>query len=125
MAPLPTVCSASMPSSTRRTRSRCSPRLADQTPARAGHSAPTPLTALAASKRLLGPALDRGQRWAPVTRSEQDCSMISDDRAAIRAGQQHHWAEVLAANPDMYGLEPSSAAIHAAERFAARGVTTV
>ncbi len=51
--------------------------------------------------------------------------MNSDERAAIRAGQQHHWAEVLAANPNMYGLEPSSAAVHAAEHFAARGVTTV
>jgi SAM-dependent methyltransferase len=48
-----------------------------------------------------------------------------DDPAAIRAGQQHHWGEVLAANPDMFGLEPSDAAIHAAEQFAMRGVTTV
>ncbi len=51
--------------------------------------------------------------------------MTSDGPAAIRARQQRHWAEVLAANPDMYGLEPSSAAIHAAEQFAVRGVTTV
>jgi SAM-dependent methyltransferase len=48
-----------------------------------------------------------------------------DDPAAIRAGQQHHWGEVLAANPDMFGLEPSDAAIHAAEQFAMRGVTHV
>jgi SAM-dependent methyltransferase len=51
--------------------------------------------------------------------------MTSDDSAALRAGQQRHWAEVLETNPDMYGLEPSSAAIHAAEQFAVRGVTTV
>lgn len=51
--------------------------------------------------------------------------MTIDDPAALRAGQQRHWSEVLAANPDMYGLEPSSAAIHAAEQFAVRGVTTV
>jgi len=57
--------------------------------------------------------------------AEQDCCMTSDGPAAIRARQQRHWAEVLAANPDMYGLEPSSAAIHAAEQFAVRGVTTV
>src|SRR6266567_4356286 len=71
------------------------------------------------------PSLRATQSERNFAMAEQDCCMTSDGPAAIRARQQRHWAEVLAANPDMYGLEPSSAAIHAAEQFAVRGVTTV
>jgi SAM-dependent methyltransferase len=42
-----------------------------------------------------------------------------------RDEQQQHWSATFAANPDMYGLEPSEAAIAAADVFAAAGVTTV
>jgi SAM-dependent methyltransferase len=39
--------------------------------------------------------------------------------------QQQHWSATFAANPDMYGLAPSEAAVAAADAFAAAGVTTV
>jgi SAM-dependent methyltransferase len=42
-----------------------------------------------------------------------------------RDEQQQHWSATFAANPDMYGLEPSEAAVAAADAFAAAGVTTV
>jgi len=48
-----------------------------------------------------------------------------DDGAGIRAGQQQHWTAMFAANPDMYGTEPSAAAIHAAQHFTTAGVRTV
>jgi SAM-dependent methyltransferase len=42
-----------------------------------------------------------------------------------RDEQQQHWSATFAANPDMYGLEPSEAVVAAADVFAAAGVTTV
>jgi SAM-dependent methyltransferase len=42
-----------------------------------------------------------------------------------RDEQQLHWSATFAANPDMYGLEPSEAAVAAADAFAAAGVSTV
>jgi SAM-dependent methyltransferase len=39
--------------------------------------------------------------------------------------QQRHWSATFAAHPDMYGLEPSAAAVAAADAFATAGVTTV
>ena len=51
--------------------------------------------------------------------------MTADAGAHIRAHQQQHWTGVFAANPDMYGTEPSAAAVHAAQQFAAAGRRTV
>jgi SAM-dependent methyltransferase len=42
-----------------------------------------------------------------------------------RDEQQQHWSATFAANPDMYGLEPSEAAVASADAFTAAGVTTV
>lgn len=39
--------------------------------------------------------------------------------------QRHHWSATFAAHPDMYGDEPSDAAIAAADEFAAADVATV
>jgi SAM-dependent methyltransferase len=39
--------------------------------------------------------------------------------------QRQHWSATLAANPEMYGDEPSEAAVAAADVFAAAGATTV
>ena len=41
------------------------------------------------------------------------------------AGQQEHWAATFAANPDMYGTDPSAPGIAAAETFAAAGHVSV
>jgi SAM-dependent methyltransferase len=39
--------------------------------------------------------------------------------------QRQHWSATLAAHPEMYGDEPSEAAVAAADVFAAAGATTV
>ena len=39
--------------------------------------------------------------------------------------QRQHWSATFAANPDMYGDEPSDAAVAAADEFAAADVATV
>ena len=39
--------------------------------------------------------------------------------------QQRHWSATFAANEDMYGDDPSAAAVAAADAFAAAGVVTV
>lgn len=41
------------------------------------------------------------------------------------AAQRDHWEKTLAANPDMYGPEPSEPGRYAAERFRAEGLTRV
>jgi SAM-dependent methyltransferase len=46
------------------------------------------------------------------------------DTEAI-AGQQAHWASTFDANPDMYGTDPSAAALAAAEAFAVAGSHSV
>jgi len=52
-----------------------------------------------------------------------------DQRAVSDLGtltdQREHWAATFAAHPRMYGADPSSAAIDAAQRFENAGVTTV
>lgn len=40
-------------------------------------------------------------------------------------GQREHWETTLAANPGMFGPEPSEAGAYAAERFADEGLTQV
>ena len=40
-------------------------------------------------------------------------------------GQREHWETTLAANPAMFGPEPSQAGAYAAERFTAEGLTQV
>lgn len=39
----------------------------------------------------------------------------------VIAGQKRHWAATFAANPDMYGTDPSDPGLAAAEAFAAAG----
>jgi len=52
---------------------------------------------------------------------------VQDDAAAsgLVVGQREHWEATLAANPAMYGPEPSEAGRYAAERFAAEGLISV
>jgi SAM-dependent methyltransferase len=45
--------------------------------------------------------------------------------ATFARGQQQHWAETFRAHPDMYGLEPSEAAVAAADRFTEAGISDV
>jgi SAM-dependent methyltransferase len=45
--------------------------------------------------------------------------MASDPDTDARARQQRHWAATFAANADMYGAEPSEAAVAAAGQFVA------
>ncbi|PAZ10099.1 SAM-dependent methyltransferase [Streptomyces sp. SA15] len=47
------------------------------------------------------------------------------DHADIAAAQQQHWQTVYAQHPEMYGMEPSEPARHAAELFRASGCHTV
>lgn len=51
--------------------------------------------------------------------------MTNDPDATVRAGQRRHWAETFAANPQMYGNDPSKAATAAAGQFAASGMRRV
>ena len=51
--------------------------------------------------------------------------MSDDPEAMVRAGQCRHWAETFAVNPQMYGDDPSDAALAAAEQFAADGMKRV
>jgi len=43
----------------------------------------------------------------------------------VIAGQPGHWAAAFAANPDMYGTDPSAPGLAAAETFVAAGLTSV
>lgn len=45
--------------------------------------------------------------------------------AGVLTGQQQHWATTFASNPEMYGTDPSEAAVGATEHFAAGGVRRV
>ena len=47
------------------------------------------------------------------------------DPGALVAGQRQHWETTFAANPQMYGTEPSEAGRSAASRFAAEGLSRV
>jgi SAM-dependent methyltransferase len=44
---------------------------------------------------------------------------------SILDGQQGHWESMLSDNPDMFGLEPSEAAVAAAAQFRSAGVVTL
>ncbi len=50
---------------------------------------------------------------------------IAPDPGALVAGQRQHWETTFAANPQMYGTEPSEAGRSAASRFAAEGLSRV
>ena len=49
----------------------------------------------------------------------------ADVAHAVLDEQRQHWSSTFAANPDMYGTDPSAAAVGAADAFAAAGATTV
>lgn len=52
-------------------------------------------------------------------------SLPDPDVHALIAGQQDHWEATLAANPEMYGPDPSEAGRYAADRFGAEGCDRV
>lgn len=50
---------------------------------------------------------------------------MSDDAQELAAKQRQHWQNTYTAHPGMYGEEPSSPAVHAAEVFRSAGATEV
>ncbi len=60
-------------------------------------------------------------RPTPVRRADPGAGQASD----LINGQREHWRATLAANPGMFGPEPSEPGRYAADRFAADGLTRV
>jgi SAM-dependent methyltransferase len=69
----------------------------------------------------------RARRFArcPVQGSPVSPEQPAPDPGALVAGQRQHWETTFAANPQMYGTEPSEAGRSAASRFAAEGLSRV
>ena len=60
-------------------------------------------------------------RPTPVRTADPSTGLASD----LITGQREHWQATLAANPGMFGPEPSEPGRYAAERFVAEGLTRV
>lgn len=51
--------------------------------------------------------------------------MMPDLTHDLGGSQRRHWQSTYAANPQMYGLEPSAPALYAARRFRSAGATAI
>lgn len=76
---------------------------------------------------MVGPVTDprtsTGETTQPANGAPQD--PLSPQATTLISGQRAHWQATLAANPGMYGPEPSDAGHYAADRFRADGLTRV
>ena len=52
-------------------------------------------------------------------------AVTAKDGEAVIAAQQAHWDKTFAANPSMFGLEPSESGLYATNRFVAEGLARV
>lgn len=61
----------------------------------------------------------------PKTANPTQQGPLSPKATTLIAGQRAHWQATLAANPGMYGPEPSEPGHYAADRFRADGLTRI